>query len=67
MTHSWRIRIRPRTFAPVRRLADLPLWFAAAVRRICLDDFPKLMAHAQLAVNTTATGVGSTSRTSVSH
>jgi hypothetical protein len=41
-----RIRIRLWTFALVRRLADLPFSFAT-VRRVGLDDFPKLMSHLQ--------------------
>jgi hypothetical protein len=41
MAHSWHIRVRLWTFAVVRRVADLPFQFAV-VRRIRLEDFPKL-------------------------
>jgi hypothetical protein len=41
MAQLWRIRIRSWMFALVRRIADLPFWFAD-VRRVRLDDFPKL-------------------------
>ena len=41
MAHSWHIRVRLWTFALVRRFADLP-FSSAIVRRVALDDFPKL-------------------------
>jgi hypothetical protein len=41
MAHLWHIRLRLWTFALVRRVADLPSLFAD-VRRISVDDFPKL-------------------------
>ena len=42
MAHLWRIRVRSWTFALVCRVVDLPFLFAD-VRRIRLDDFPKLI------------------------
>jgi len=41
MAHSWRIRVRSWSFAVIRRLADLPLQFAA-VRTESLGSIPKL-------------------------
>jgi hypothetical protein len=43
MAHLWHIRVRSWRFVQVHRLANLPFLFAA-VRRIGLDDFPKLRA-----------------------
>ena len=41
MAHLWHIRFRSWTFAHVLGVADLPFLFVT-VRRISLDDFPKL-------------------------
>jgi hypothetical protein len=46
MAHSWHIRVGSWWFASVRRLPDLPFWFAG-VRCFSLDDFPKLVTAAE--------------------
>jgi hypothetical protein len=57
MAHLWRIPVRSWTFVFVRRIADLPFPFAD-IRRIGLDDFPKLISNYRVSMSLTNSSRG---------